>query len=142
MATYNVSRERLDATTAEVLRETAYPFIGPITQSTHTDLRVGPLMYDANKQRTAAIDVPEGSYSVWLYIAVVRSRLGEAYLDIRPAVLRLENNEWKFQRQTGNGGMRQGGGHVDPFQWDSWLASIADPIYKGVHARLKSEMYD
>jgi hypothetical protein len=139
MAVYKAPRDRFEATLVEVLRGLGDPFSGPAVHTHHSDFTVGPLLFGPNQQRITGLvsSIPEGSYRVTLYIGAVSSRFDERYLDIRVAVFRLEEGAWKLRPISG--GQRRGGHHADTFQNDSWLASIVDPIYNAMFARLESE---
>lgn len=138
MSTYDVSHEQLDAATAAALAEVNYPVAKHQAHSNWTSFEVGPLFFTPDKRPAASTDrVEEGSYRVTLYVRTVSSKYDERYLDIAPGVFRFEQGKWKVRPPVTRHTMNQRGDRFDPFEWDSWLAGIADPIYNGVDARLK-----
>jgi hypothetical protein len=140
-STYEVSLARLDEATAAAIAEVDYPVAKRETNGNWTSFEVGPLFFHPDKRRAAPTDVAEdGSYRVTLYVRTVSSKHDERYLDIAPAVFRFEQGQWKFRLPVTTHTMTERGDRLDPFAWDSWLASIADPIYRSVDARLKSNL--
>ncbi len=136
---YRTPLPTMVAVTEEVIAA-HYPFRIERRGPDAASYRVGPLWFDADRQRLTAVsgEVPTGAAYRVVLVIHVRGHDDGRFLDILPAASRRTDRGWTpyaTSRPLSEFNQRDLRG-TDRFAHDTFLASVADPIYYGVYARL------